>query len=63
MFQEEELAGSPMLCLNSDRNKWTLTGITNWRIACAKNGTQRPRLYDKTASNIDWIHSTIQDSK
>ncbi|EFN61099.1 Atrial natriuretic peptide-converting enzyme, partial [Camponotus floridanus] len=56
---EEELAGSPMLCLQGDSRRWTLTGIGNWRIACSKDGIERPRLYDKISSHIDWIKSTI----
>nr|CAD7464174.1 unnamed protein product [Timema tahoe] len=54
---EEELAGSPMVCLQSDNRTWTLVGISNWRIACSKLGTERPRMYDKISSNIEWIHS------
>uniref|UniRef100_A0A1V1FKK9 Putative serine protease 38 n=1 Tax=Reticulitermes speratus TaxID=60591 RepID=A0A1V1FKK9_9NEOP len=56
---EEELAGSPMLCLLSDNKTWTLVGVSNWRIACSKSGTERPRLYDKITSNIEWIHKTM----
>nr|CAD7434583.1 unnamed protein product [Timema monikensis] len=56
--KEEELAGSPMVCLQSDNRTWTLVGISNWRIACSKLGTERPRMYDKISSNIEWIHST-----
>lgn len=59
-FQEEELAGSPMLCLLSDNKTWMLVGISNWRIACSKSGTERPRLYDKITSNIEWIHKTMR---
>ncbi|XP_024215406.1 atrial natriuretic peptide-converting enzyme isoform X2 [Halyomorpha halys] len=55
----EELAGSPMLCLNSDQ-RWMLTGVSNWRIACSKVGDQRPRLYDQITSNVDWVQSTIK---
>jgi hypothetical protein len=58
-FQEEELAGSPMLCLLSDNKTWTLVGISNWRIACSRPGTERPRLYDKITSNIEWIRKTM----
>lgn len=58
-WQEEELAGSPMLCLLSDNKSWTLVGVSNWRIACSKSGTERPRLYDKITSNIEWIHKTM----
>ncbi|XP_075220339.1 atrial natriuretic peptide-converting enzyme [Lycorma delicatula] len=56
---EEEVAGSPMVCLQEETQRWTLVGITNWRIACSKSGSQRPRLYDKTESNIDWIRTTV----
>ncbi|XP_069697867.1 atrial natriuretic peptide-converting enzyme [Periplaneta americana] len=56
---EEELAGSPMLCLLGDSKSWTLVGVSNWRIACSKSGTERPRLYDKITSNIEWIHKTM----
>lgn len=56
---EEELAGSPMLCLLSDNKTWTLVGISNWRIACSRPGTERPRLYDKITSNIEWIRKTM----
>ncbi|CAG9862459.1 unnamed protein product [Phyllotreta striolata] len=56
---EEEFAGSPMVCQYSDNEKWFLTGVTNWRIACAKNGLERPRLFDKISSNVKWIKETI----
>lgn len=56
---EEEFAGSPMVCQYSNDEKWFLTGITNWRIACAKNGSERPRLFDKLSSNIKWIKESI----
>ncbi|KAF7270354.1 hypothetical protein GWI33_016680 [Rhynchophorus ferrugineus] len=59
---EEEFAGSSMLCKMADSDSWTLVGITNWRIACAKNGMERPRLYDKISSNVDWIRETITAS-
>ncbi|XP_031835982.1 atrial natriuretic peptide-converting enzyme isoform X3 [Nomia melanderi] len=57
---EEEVAGSPMLCLRSDGQRWALTGVGSWRIACSKAGIERPRLYDKVSSNIAWIRSTIE---
>lgn len=58
--QEEEVAGSPMLCLQPDDRRWALTGVSSWRIACSKAGVERPRLYDKISSNIAWIKSTIE---
>ncbi|CAG9761004.1 unnamed protein product [Ceutorhynchus assimilis] len=58
---EEEFAGSSMVCKTSNET-WTLVGITNWRIACAKNGMERPRMYDKISSNVDWIRETIHNS-
>lgn len=58
--QEEEVAGSPMLCLQPDDRRWALTGVGSWRIACSKAGVERPRLYDKISSNIAWIKSTIK---
>ncbi|KAJ8918592.1 hypothetical protein NQ315_013097 [Exocentrus adspersus] len=60
---EEEFAGSPMMCQDSTEGKWTLIGITNWRIACSKKGTERPRMYDKIASNVDWIRESITSSE
>ncbi|XP_060529416.1 atrial natriuretic peptide-converting enzyme [Cylas formicarius] len=59
---EEEFAGSCMVCRLPNTRKWTLVGITNWRIACTKNGTERPRMYDKISSNVDWIRETISSS-
>ncbi|XP_043270297.1 atrial natriuretic peptide-converting enzyme-like [Venturia canescens] len=56
---EEELAGSPMLCLLNDERRWALAGVASWRIACSKTGTERPRLYDQVSTNIAWIRSTI----
>ncbi|XP_018562305.1 atrial natriuretic peptide-converting enzyme [Anoplophora glabripennis] len=55
---EEEFAGSSMMCQEKS-GKWTLVGITNWRIACSKKGTERPRMYDKIASNVNWIRESI----
>ncbi|XP_068898618.1 atrial natriuretic peptide-converting enzyme isoform X2 [Tenebrio molitor] len=57
---EEEFAGSPMVCHNSNTKSWTLVGITNWRIACSNNSVQRPRMYDKVTSNINWIRDTMK---
>lgn len=54
------MAGSPMLCLESDGSRWALMGVGSWRIACSKAGIERPRLYDKVSSNIAWIKSTIE---
>ncbi|XP_072393053.1 atrial natriuretic peptide-converting enzyme-like isoform X2 [Diabrotica undecimpunctata] len=60
---EEEFAGTPMICQYKKDERWFLTGITNWRIACAKNGSERPRLYDKISSNVKWIKDTISNDE
>lgn len=59
-FQEEEVAGSPMLCLLPDRRRWAINGVGNWRIGCLKPGTERPRLYDQISTNLAWIKSIIE---
>ncbi|KAI5720493.1 hypothetical protein M8J77_007523 [Diaphorina citri] len=59
--KEEELAGSPMICLFPDNRSWTLVGLSNWRQSCTPPGMQRPRLYDKVSSNVDWIHNTLKE--
>ncbi|XP_050310358.1 atrial natriuretic peptide-converting enzyme-like [Anthonomus grandis grandis] len=56
---EEEFAGSSMVCRTTNTDQWTLVGVTNWRIACGKNGMERPRVYDLIASNVEWIRETI----
>lgn len=56
---EEEFAGSPVICMQPDGRKWALVGIASWRIACAHVGIERPRMYDKIASNSAWIRDTI----
>ena len=56
---EEEYAGSPIVCLLPDGKRWSLVGITSWRIACAVNGIERPRMYDKITSNSAWIRETV----
>ncbi|XP_066997749.2 atrial natriuretic peptide-converting enzyme [Anabrus simplex] len=56
---EEELAGSPMLCLSPETKTWKILGVSNWRIACSKVGVERPRMYDKITSNIPWIKRTM----
>lgn len=56
---EEEFAGSPVMCMQSDGRKWALVGIASWRIACAQIGVERPRMYDKITSNSAWIRDTI----
>lgn len=48
-----------MVCQFPGNNKWSLVGVTNWRIACSKTGVERPRLYDKITSNVDWIIETV----
>lgn len=59
---EEEFAGSSMVCKMPNSEGWVLIGVTNWRIACAKNGMERPRMYDKISPNVDWIRETITSS-
>lgn len=56
---EEEFAGSPVVCLLPTERKWALVGVASWRIACAPNGIERPRMYDKITSNTQWIRETI----
>lgn len=56
---EEEYAGSPVMCVLPDSNRWALVGVASWRIACAANGVERPRMYDKIAPNSAWIRHTI----
>ena len=58
-FQEEEYAGSPVICLLPDNRRWALIGVASWRIACAPTGIERPRMYDKLTSNAPWIRDTI----
>lgn len=48
-----------MMCQLSEGGSWFLVGVTNWRIACSKSGVQRPRMYDKIATNVDWILETV----
>ncbi|XP_014225534.1 atrial natriuretic peptide-converting enzyme [Trichogramma pretiosum] len=57
---EEEVAGSPLLCLQTDSQRWSIHGISSWRIGCPKAGMERPRLYDQISSNLAWIKSTIK---
>lgn len=56
---EEEFAGSPMMCLLSDEKRWALVGVSSWRIACTHSGTERPRMYDRIESNVSWIRNII----
>lgn len=41
------------------QQQWALVGLASWRIACAQMGIERPRMYDKIASNTAWIRDTI----
>lgn len=59
---EEEFAGSPVICMLPQGNRWALVGIASWRIACAQSGLERPRMYDKITSNSVWIRDTMQSS-
>uniref|UniRef100_A0A336LL32 CSON010371 protein n=1 Tax=Culicoides sonorensis TaxID=179676 RepID=A0A336LL32_CULSO len=56
---EEEFAGSSIMCLLPDNKRWAIVGVAPWRIACAPNGDERPRMYDKISSNSAWIRSVI----
>lgn len=58
-FQQEEFSGAPVQCLIPGTNQWALVGVSSWRIACGSNGVERPRMYDKIASNTAWIRETI----
>lgn len=59
---EEEFAGSPVMCMQPDGQRWALVGMASWRIACAQSGVERPRMYDMTTSNSAWIRDTINSS-
>lgn len=58
-FQQEEYSGAPVQCLIPGTNQWALIGVSSWRIACGPTGVERPRMYDKIASNAAWIRETI----
>lgn len=61
-FQEEEYAGSSMMCFDDKSKHWSLIGVSGWRIACTKIGLGRPRIYDAVTSHVDWIQKTILNS-
>ncbi|KAJ0180464.1 hypothetical protein K1T71_003868 [Dendrolimus kikuchii] len=59
---EEEYAGSFMMCLDERSKRWSLVGVSGWRIACTKIGLGRPRIYDSITSHVDWIRRTISNA-
>ncbi|XP_012544680.3 atrial natriuretic peptide-converting enzyme [Bombyx mori] len=59
---EEEYAGSSMMCFDDKTKRWSIMGVSAWRIACAKIGLGRPRIYDPVTSHVDWIRRTVSDS-
>ncbi|XP_011548468.3 atrial natriuretic peptide-converting enzyme [Plutella xylostella] len=59
---EEEYAGSSMMCFDEKTKHWSLVGVSGWRIACTKIGLGRPRIYDSVSSHVDWIRRTISNS-
>ncbi|XP_050672750.1 atrial natriuretic peptide-converting enzyme-like [Leptidea sinapis] len=59
---EEEYAGSSMMCFDGVSKHWSLVGVSGWRIACTKIGLGRPRIYDDVTSHVDWILKTISNS-
>ncbi|XP_032513882.2 atrial natriuretic peptide-converting enzyme isoform X1 [Danaus plexippus] len=59
---EEEYAGSAMMCFDEKSKHWSVIGVSSWRIACSKIGLGRPRIYDAVTSHIDWIRRTIANS-
>ncbi|KAJ2952813.1 hypothetical protein O0L34_g7177 [Tuta absoluta] len=59
---EEEYAGSSMMCFDNKSKHWSLVGVSGWRIACSKIGLGRPRIYDSIASHVDWIRRTIANT-
>lgn len=61
-FQEEEFAGSAVICLLPDHRRWAIIGVASWRIACAPTGIERPRMYDKLTSNAAWMRDTINSA-
>lgn len=61
ILQEEEYAGSFMMCVDEHAKHWSLVGVSGWRIACTKIGLGRPRIYDSVTSHVDWIRRTISN--
>ncbi|GBP59203.1 Atrial natriuretic peptide-converting enzyme [Eumeta japonica] len=59
---KEEYAGSSMVCFDERSKRWSLAGVSGWRIACSKIGLGRPRIYDSVASHLDWVRRTVSDA-
>lgn len=51
-----------MMCFDDKTKRWSIMGVSAWRIACAKIGLGRPRIYDPVTSHVDWIRRTVSDS-
>lgn len=61
--EAEELAGSPLVCQSGPGRSWTLAGVSSWRVACSKTpSAERPRVYDKVSSNLEWIRRTMREA-
>lgn len=58
---EEEFAGTTVACQLPSK-RWAVVAVSPWRLACAPTGVERPRMYDKTASNTEWIRRVISDT-
>ncbi|KAJ1532192.1 hypothetical protein ONE63_000813 [Megalurothrips usitatus] len=62
--EAEELAGGPLVCQSGPGRSWALAGVGNWRVACTKTpSAERPRVYDKVSSNLEWIRRTLREDE
>lgn len=48
-----------MMCFDEISKRWSLVGVSEWRIACSKIGQGRPRIYDAVSANVDWIRRSV----
>ena len=61
-IQNDEFAGSPLLCQLTDGGSWSLVGVSNENRHCDRSfdDPQQNRVYLGVSSISDWVMQTVR---
>jgi hypothetical protein len=61
-MQNDEFAGSPLLCQLNDGGSWSLVGVSNENRHCDRSfdDPSQSRIYLGVSSISDWVMQTVR---